>query len=269
MVILNAKIFDICYNSARGEQMKIISFNTNGLRACKLKGFDEFFETQNADIFCVQETKMQEGQADLEKQGYHKFMSSAEKKGYSGTLVYSKQKPINVTFGIDGKYNDEGRVITLEFENFFLVNAYVPNSQEGLKRLVFREEFEDDMKNHLLKLSKEKGVVYTGDLNVAHQEIDIKNPKANEQNAGFSKQEREKMTALLDAGFVDTFRFLHPNEVKYSWWSYRFSSRAKNIGWRLDYFIVSKNLAGKVISSDILTDVEGSDHAPIMLEIDL
>ena len=249
--------------------MKIISWNTNGLRACKEKGFDVFFEEQDADIFCVQETKMQEGQADLDKKGYHLFMSSAEKKGYSGTLVYSKQKPVSVVFGIDEKYNDEGRVITLEYEDFYLVNCYVPNAQEGLKRLDYRLEFEDDMRKYLSKLSKTKNVVYTGDLNVAHEEIDIKNAKTNERNAGFSIEERNKMTELLEAGFVDTFRYLYPSKVEYSWWSYRFNARAKNVGWRLDYFVISESLKDKLKNSSILTQVEGSDHAPICLEIDL
>ena len=248
--------------------MKIISWNTNGLRACKNKGFDEFFERENADIFCVQETKMQEGQTELMKVGYHLYMNSAEKKGYSGTLVYSKKKPLSVTYGIDEKYNDEGRVITLEFEDFYLVNGYVPNSQEGLKRLDYRIIFEDDMRKYLTTLSKNKAVIYTGDLNVSHKEIDIKNPKANERNAGFSIEERNKMTELLDAGFIDTFRYLYPNKVEYSWWSYRFSARSKNIGWRLDYFLISESAKSKLKDSKIFTDVEGSDHAPICLEID-
>lgn len=249
--------------------MKIISWNTNGIRACKEKGFDEFFKSENADIFCVQETKIQEGQCDLSKDGYNLFMSSAEKKGYSGTLVYSKAKPLSVVYGIDGKYCDEGRVITLEFDNFYLVNCYVPNSQEELKRLDFRMEFEDDMRNYLCALTKSKSIIYCGDLNVAHKEIDIKNPKANEKNAGYSIQERTKMTQLLDAGFVDSFRYINPDKVEYSWWSYRFQARVKNIGWRLDYFIVSSNLKEKVIDSQIKTQVLGSDHAPIVLQIDL
>ena len=248
--------------------MKIISWNTNGLRACKEKGFDVFFEEQDADIFCVQETKMQEGQANLNVDGYELFMNSAEKKGYSGTLVYAKQKPISVSYGIDGEYNDEGRIITLEYDRFYLVNAYVPNSQEELKRLDYRMDFEKKMRKYLIKLTKNKSVVYCGDLNVAHQEIDIKNPKANEKNAGFSKEEREKMTELLDAGFVDTFRYLYPTKVEYSWWSYRFQARQKNIGWRLDYFIISDDLKKELKNSTIMTDVLGSDHAPIMLELD-
>ena len=249
--------------------MKFISWNTNGLRACKEKGFDEFFASVDADIFCVQETKMQEGQADLKKKGYHMFMNSAEKKGYSGTLVYSKQEPLNVVFGINEKYNDEGRVITLEFENFYFVNAYVPNSQEELKRLDYRMIFEDDMRKYLTSLSKNKTVVYTGDLNVAHEEIDIKNAKSNERNAGFTIEERNKMTELLEAGFIDSFRYLYPNKVEYSWWSYRFQARAKNVGWRLDYFIVSADAKNKIKDSKIYTSTLGSDHAPIGLEIDL
>ena len=249
--------------------MKFISWNTNGIRACKDKGFDAFFDAENADFFCVQETKMQEGQADLEKKGYHLFMSSAERKGYSGTLIYAKEEPILATYGINGKYNDEGRVITLEYKDFYLVNAYVPNSGEGLKRLDYRLEFEKDMRKYLTSLSKNKIVVYTGDLNVAHNEIDIKNAKSNEKNAGFTKEEREKMTELLGAGFVDTFRYLYPNKVEYSWWSYRFNARANNAGWRLDYFLISENAKNKLRDSRILTTVEGSDHAPVCLEIDL
>ena len=249
--------------------MKFVSWNVNGLRACSEKGFFEFLKTQDADFVCVQETKMQEGQMSLDVEGYNVFMSSAEKKGYSGTLVYSKQKPISVVYGIDGEYNDEGRVITLEFENFYLVNGYVPNSQEGLKRLDYRMAFEKKMRKYLIRLTKNKSVVYCGDLNVAHNEIDIKNPKANEKNAGFSKEEREKMTELLDAGFVDTFRYLYPNKIEYSWWSYRFQARQKNIGWRLDYFIVSSDLKPNLKNSSILTDVLGSDHAPIVLELNI
>lgn len=249
--------------------MKFISWNTNGIRACKNKGFDDFFEREDADIFCVQETKMQEGQADLNKKGYHLFMSSAERKGYSGTLVYAKKEPISVVYGIDDKYNDEGRVITLEYDEFYFVNAYVPNSGDGLKRLDYRMIFEDDMREYLTKLSKNKIVIYTGDLNVAHSEIDIKNAKSNEHNAGFTIEERNKMTELLNAGFVDTFRYLYPNKVEYSWWSYRFNARANNAGWRLDYFLVSENAKGKIHDSKIYTTVEGSDHAPVCLEIDI
>jgi len=196
-------------------------------------------------------------------------MSSAEKKGYSGTLIYSKQQPISVVYGINKKYNDEGRIITLEFDEFFIVNAYVPNSQEELKRLDYRMVFEDEMREYLVNLSKRKSVVYCGDLNVAHNEIDIKNPKANERNAGFSIEERTKMTKLLESGFIDSFRFLYPDKVEYSWWSYRFQARAKNIGWRLDYFILSEDLKEKLINSEIKKDVLGSDHAPIILNVNL
>ncbi len=249
--------------------MKIISFNVNGIRACKEKGFDEFLKRENADIVCLQETKIQKGQIDLNFESYELFLSCAEKKGYSGTLIYTKQKPLSARFGIDEKYNDEGRIITLEYEKFYLVNCYVPNSQQELKRLDYRMQFEDDLRNYLLMLSSKKSVIYCGDLNVAHEEIDIKNPKANERNAGYSIEERTKMTQLLDAGFIDTFRAMHKDEQKFSWWSYRFSAREKNIGWRLDYFIVSKDLRERVVDSNIKTEVLGSDHAPIVLEINL
>lgn len=247
--------------------MKIISWNVNGIRACKEKGFDKFFAEENADIFCVQETKVQKGQIELEKEGYHLFINSAEKKGYSGTLIYSKNKPISVSFGIDEKYNDEGRVITLEFEKFYLVNAYVPNSQEELKRLDYRMIFEDDMRNYLNRLVAKKSVVYCGDLNVAHEEIDIKNPKSNEKNAGFSIQERNKMTELLENGFFDSFRYLYPEKIEYSWWSYRFQARQKNIGWRLDYFILSNDFKEKLVDVVIKNEIFGSDHAPVVLEL--
>ena len=249
--------------------MKFISFNVNGLRACKNKGFDEFFEKQNADFVCLQETKMQEGQADVSKQGYYHYMNSAEKKGYSGTLVYAKIKPTRVVFGIDGKYNEEGRVITLEYENFFLVNAYVPNAQEGLKRIDFRMQFENDLRNYLISLDKIKPVIYCGDLNVARCELDIKNAKANEGNAGYSNEERSKIAELLESGFVDTFRYKNPDLIKYSWWSYRFNARANNAGWRIDYFLVSERIKEKVKVADILSDVQGSDHAPVVLEIEI
>ena len=249
--------------------MKFISWNVNGLRACKQKGFDEFFETEKADVFGVQESKMQSGQADIDKDGYFMYMSSAEKKGYSGTVVYAKNEPINVFYGIDEKYNDEGRIITLEYENFYFVNAYVPNAQDGLKRIDYREEFEDDMRNYLTKLDKVKPVIYCGDLNVARCELDLKNPKSNEGNPGYSVQERTKMEMLLDSGFEDSFRYFNGDKVKYSWWSYRFSARQKNIGWRIDYFIVSKRIAEKIMRADILDTVLGSDHAPVVLEIDI
>ncbi len=249
--------------------MKLISWNVNGLRAVMAKGFDEFFKNEDADIFCIQETKMQEGQAEISKDGYYHYMSSAIKKGYSGTLVYSKIKPQSVAFGIDEKYNDEGRIITLEFEDFYFVCCYVPNSGEGLKRLDFRMEFEDDIRQYLCNLSSKKSVIYTGDLNVAHCEIDIKNPKSNEKNAGYTIEERTKMTMLLNSGFVDSFRFLNPQKQEFSWWSYRFNARANNVGWRLDYFLISEDLKEKLLSSEIKTQIFGSDHAPIKLEIDL
>lgn len=249
--------------------MKFISFNVNGIRACKTHGFDEFFKEANADFFCIQETKIQEGQINLDIDGYYRYMSSAIKKGYSGTLVYTKHKPLNVIYGIDGLYNDEGRIITLEYENFYLVNVYVPNSQDELKRLDYRMEFEDNFRNYLIKLKNNKEVILCGDLNCAHEEIDIKNPKTNLRNAGFTIEERTKMNELLESGFIDTFRYLYPDIIKYSWWSYRFHAREKNAGWRIDYFIVSQNLQDKIIDSLILNDIYGSDHCPICLEINV
>lgn len=248
--------------------MKLISWNVNGLRACLGKGFLEFFKKEDADIFCIQETKMQEGQAELLLDGYHQYWHSAQKKGYSGTAVFTKEKPISVTYGLGEKHHDEGRVITLEFSDFYLVNCYTPNAQQELKRLSYRMEFEDDMRAYLLSLPKP--VIFCGDLNVAHQEIDLKNPKTNRQNPGFSDEERGKMTELLDAGFSDTFRTLYPEQTDaYTWWSYRFSARAKNVGWRIDYFIVSSSVMDKVSDSVIYPEVLGSDHCPIGLHINL
>ena len=247
--------------------MKLISWNVNGLRACMQKGFLDFFKEINADFFCIQETKMQEGQLDLNIEGYHYYMSSAIKKGYSGTLIYAKEKPINVIYGINEKYNDEGRVITLEYPTFYLINAYVPNAQDGLKRIDYREQFEDDLREYLLSLNKP--IIYCGDLNVAHNPIDLKNPKANEQNAGYSIQERTKFTTLLNSGFIDTFRYLYPEKVTYSWWSYRFNARANNAGWRIDYFLISDSLKDKLIDSKIHTNVFGSDHCPVELDINI
>lgn len=258
-------VFDIIFLEVH---MKFISWNVNGLRACANKGFFDFLKGESPDFLCIQETKLQDGQMDLFVDGYYTFLNSAEKKGYSGTLVYAKQKPISEVYGIDGKYNDEGRVITLEYEEFYLVCGYVPNSQEGLKRIEYREIFEDDMRAYLVSLDKKKPVLYCGDLNVARTPMDLKNPKANEKNAGYSIQERTKMEELLGAGFVDTFRFLHPDEVKYSWWSYRFDARNKNIGWRIDYFLVSDRLKKSIKKADIYAEVLGSDHAPVMIEID-
>ncbi len=250
--------------------MKFVSWNVNGIRACINKGFNDFFDMVDADIFAVQETKMQEGQADIEKTGYYRYMNSAIKKGYSGTLIYTKKQPLSVWYGlVDGKYNDEGRVITLEYDNFYFVTAYVPNSQEALARLDYRMNFEDDMREYLSGLNKSKPVVYCGDLNVAHNPIDLRNPKSNEQNPGYSIEERTKFGELLNSGFTDTFRYLYPEKILYSWWSYRFFAREKNIGWRIDYFVVSNNIKEKVKEAGINTDIFGSDHAPVFLEIDL
>ena len=248
--------------------MKFISWNVNGFRAVLTKGFAEIFADLDADFFCLQETKMQPGQADFAPEGYHSYWFSAEKKGYSGTAVFAKKEPISVSYGIDGKHSDEGRVITLEYEDFYLVCAYVPNAQDGLKRIDYRMEFEDDMRNYLSMLDKRKGVVYCGDLNVARSEIDLKHPKANIGNAGFSYEERGKIEELLSAGFTDSYRYLYPDTVKYSWWSYRFHARENNAGWRIDYFLVSDRIASKITSADILTDIMGSDHCPVLLEIE-
>ncbi len=249
--------------------MKIISWNVNGLRACEKKGFKDFFQAEDADIFCVQETKMQPDQLSdsLRFDGYEMYMNSAERKGYSGTLVYTRKKPMSVIYEIEGDTTKEGRVITLEYPEFYFVCAYVPNSKEGLVRLPYRMEWEDMLRDHLCKLDAVKPVIYTGDLNVAHEEIDIRNPATNHKNAGFSDEERAKFTELLNAGFKDTFRELYPDTVKYSWWSYRFNSRANNTGWRIDYFVVSERIMDKVGDSLIYDQVTGSDHCPVGLEI--
>ena len=247
--------------------MKLVSWNVNGFRAVLGKGFADIFASLDADFFCLQETKMQPGQADFSPDGYHAYWFSAEKKGYSGTAVFTKAEPISVSYGVDGKHTDEGRVITLEYDSFYLVCAYVPNAQDGLKRIDYRMEFEDDMRAYLSKLDKVKPVIYCGDLNVARSEIDLKNPKTNIGNPGFSYEERGKMEELISAGFTDTFRYLYPDTVRYSWWSYRFNARANNVGWRIDYFLVSDRLADKISSADILNDVMGSDHCPVVLEI--
>ncbi|MBQ9070626.1 MAG: exodeoxyribonuclease III [Clostridia bacterium] len=249
--------------------MKLVSWNVNGFRAVLTKGFEEIFNSLDADIFALQETKMQEGQANFAPDGYNVYMSYAEKKGYSGTAVFAKQKPLSVSYGIDGKHTDEGRVITLEYDNFYFVTAYVPNAQDELRRIAYRMEFEDDMREYLIRLGKTKSVIYTGDLNVAKEEIDIKNPKANAGKAGFSDEERGKMRELLASGFSDTFRTLYPDTVKYSWWSYRFHARENNAGWRLDYFIVSNSLMPRVVDSKIHNDIMGSDHCPVELDIDI
>jgi exodeoxyribonuclease-3 len=249
--------------------MKLISWNVNGFRSVLTKGFENIFNTFDADFFCIQETKMKENQADFNPAGYFSYLFSAEKAGYSGTAIFAKNEPLSVLYGIEGKHTDEGRVITLEYENFYLVCAYVPNAQRELKRLDYRMEFEEDMRSYLTKLDAIKPVIYCGDLNVAHNEIDLKNPKSNIGSAGFSYEERDKMTSLLNAGFTDTFRYLHPEEAKYSWWSYMFHAREKNVGWRIDYFIVSNRLRDKITRAEIHNDIMGSDHCPVELEIEL
>ncbi len=249
--------------------MKFISWNVNGLRACINKGFYDFFQSVQADFFCVQETKMQEGQAAITLEGYLQYWNSADRLGYSGTAIFTKYLPQNVYYGIDDKYNDEGRVITLEYEDYYVVNSYSPNSQEALRRLSYRMIFETDLRNYLSKLKMQKHVIFCGDLNVAHQEIDIKNPRANMQNAGFTLEEREKFTQLLNCGFVDTFRFKYPEVVKYTLWSYRFNARLNNAGWRIDYFVVDDAIKTKIIDSTIYNEVLGSDHCPIGLIVDL
>ena len=251
--------------------MKLISWNVNGLRACVGKGFLDYFKEQQADIFCLQETKLQEGQIELELDGYHQYWNYAEKKGYSGTAIFTKEKPISVHYGIGIEEHDkEGRVITLEFEKFYMITVYTPNSQEKLARLDYRIKWEEDFKNYLLELDKKKPVIVCGDLNVAHKEIDLKNPKTNRKNAGFSDEEREKMTKLLESGFVDSFRYFYPNKTDiYSWWSYRFSARAKNAGWRIDYFLVSDRIKENMKGAEIHTEILGSDHCPVLLNVDL
>lgn len=247
--------------------MKLISWNVNGLRACMKKGFMDFFESVDADFFSIQETKMQENQKTWKMDGYYEYWNDADKKGYSGTLIYTKHEPLNVYYGLeDGKYSDEGRVITLEYNDFYLVNTYVPNSKRELERLDYRQVYEDDVRAYLSGLAKSKSVILCGDLNVAHNEIDLKNPKSNRRNAGFTDEERTKFDELLDAGFIDTFRHQFPTEIKYSWWSYMRNARANNAGWRIDYFVVSDDLEDKIIDTDILTDVFGSDHCPVYLE---
>ena len=250
--------------------MRLITWNVNGLRACLGKGFLDFFHRVDADVFCLQETKLQPHQIELELPGYEIYWNSAEKKGYSGTAVFTRVKPLNVTYGLGiPEHDTEGRVITVEFEDFFLVCCYTPNSQDGLKRLDYRMEWEDAFRAYLLALDAKKPVILCGDLNVAHREIDIKNDKTNHMSAGFTDQERGKMTELLDAGFADSFRVLHPDEVKYSWWSYRFHAREKNAGWRIDYFIVSRRIADKIRAAEIHNEIFGSDHCPVELDIDL
>ena len=249
--------------------MKLISWNVNGLRACVGKGFADIFEQFDADFFCLQETKMQAGQLDLQFLGYQSYWNYADKKGYSGTAIYTRHTPISVAYGIGiDEHDHEGRVITLEMADFYLVCCYTPNSQDGLKRLDYRMKWEDDFRAYLMQLDAQKPVILCGDLNVAHEEIDLKNPKTNHQNAGFTDDEREKMTQLLDSGFTDSFRFKYPEEVQYSWWSYRFQARAKNVGWRIDYFIISDRLQDRLQDAKIHTEVMGSDHCPVEITID-
>lgn len=251
--------------------MKLVSWNVNGLRACLKKGFLDFCAFAGADVICLQETKMRPEQAEFDLPGYLRFWNSADKAGYSGTAVFTRREPLKVTcdFGID-EHRHEGRVITAEFAEFYLVCCYTPNSQNGLARLDYRMEWEDELRDYLLSLDKTKPVIYCGDLNVAHQEIDLKNPKTNRNNAGFTDQEREKMTVLLSSGFTDSFRHLHPDaEGAYSWWSYRFHAREKNAGWRIDYFIVSDRLKDKIVRAEILSQIEGSDHCPVLLELEV
>lgn len=249
--------------------MKLVSWNVNGIRACIQKGFLDFFKEADADIFCIQESKMQEGQLELELPGYYQYWNYAKKKGYSGTAIFTKQEPLSVQYGIGMEEHDqEGRVITLEFGDFYVVTVYTPNSQDELKRLSYRMQWETDFLAYLKKLEETKPVIFCGDLNVAHKEIDLKNPKTNRKNAGFTDEERQKFTEVLAAGFIDTFRYFYPDmEGIYSWWSYRFSARAKNAGWRIDYFCVSESLKDRLQDARILTDVMGSDHCPVELII--
>lgn len=249
--------------------MKLISWNVNGIRACIQKGFLDFFKEIDADIFCIQESKCQEGQISLELEGYNQYWNYAEKKGYSGTAIFTKKKPLSVNYGIGIEEHDkEGRVITLEFEDFFMITVYTPNSQNELARLDYRMSWEDDFRKYLKSLEENKAVIVCGDLNVAHKEIDLKNPKSNRGNAGFTDEEREKMTQLLEAGFIDSFRYLYPDkENAYSWWSYMGRAREKNVGWRIDYFIVSKNMKEKIKEATIYPEIMGSDHCPVGLEI--
>lgn len=250
--------------------MKFISWNVNGIRACVQKGFLDFFKEEDADIFCIQETKMQEGQLELDLDGYHQYWNYAEKKGYSGTAIFTKAEPLSVAYGIGIEEHDkEGRVIALEFGDFYFVTVYTPNSQNELARLDYRMRWEDDFRSYLKRLEENKPVVVTGDMNVAHAEIDLKNPKTNRKNAGFTDEERQKFTELMDAGFIDTFRYFYPEqEGIYSWWSYRFRAREKNAGWRIDYFCVSEALKDRLVNAGIRTDIFGSDHCPIVLEME-
>ena len=250
--------------------MKFISRNVNGFRACLDKGFADFFNNADADFFCIQETKMQPGQADFNPEGYHQYWYSADKKGYSGTAIFAKKEPISVQYGIGiDQHDHEGRAITLEYDNFYLLNVYTPNAQRELARLDYRMKWEDALREYIKKLDAEKPVLYCGDLNCAHNEIDLKNPKTNRRSAGFSDEERAKFTQLLDSGFADSYRYLYPDKVEYSWWSYMRQAREKNVGWRIDYFVVSDRIKDKVRDSFILGEIMGSDHCPVGIEIDI
>ena len=250
--------------------MKFISWNVNGFRACLNKGFSDFFATEDADFFSIQESKMQPGQAEFETPNHHQYWYSAEKKGYSGTAIFAKHEPISVRYGIGiDEHDHEGRAITLEYDNFYLLNVYTPNSQRELTRLDYRMTWEDALRNYMMELDKVKPVIYCGDLNVAHEEIDLKNPKTNHFSAGFTDEERGKFTELLNSGFSDTFRSLYPDKVEYSWWSYMFQARQKNVGWRIDYFVVSNRIIDKVKEAKIHTEIMGSDHCPVSIEIDI
>jgi len=251
------------------ELLKLISWNVNGIRACVEKGFLDFFKSVDADIFCLQETKLQQGQIDLDLEGYEQYWNYAEKKGYSGTAVFTKEKPLSASYGLNIEEHDkEGRVITLEYDDFYLVTVYTPNSKEELARLEYRMEWEDAFRAYLKKLEKNKPVIVCGDLNVAHKEIDLKNPKTNRKNPGFSDEERAKFSELLASGFIDTYRYFYPDkEGAYSWWSYRFNARTKNAGWRIDYFVISEELKDKLVSAEIHNEILGSDHCPVELVI--
>lgn len=250
--------------------MKLISWNVNGLRACVGKGFEEIFKKLDADFFCLQETKMQEGQLDISFDGYESYWNYADKKGYSGTAIFTKHHPVSVSYGLGiDEHDHEGRVITLEMEKFYLITVYTPNSQDGLRRLDYRMTWDDDFRKYLNSLDKKKPVIVCGDMNVAHEEIDLKNPKSNRRNAGFTDEEREKFTELLSCGYIDTFRDLHPEDIVYSWWSYRFKAREKNAGWRIDYFLTSERVKTAIKEANIHTEIFGSDHCPVELNIEI
>ncbi|MCI5568846.1 MAG: exodeoxyribonuclease III [Candidatus Alectryocaccobium sp.] len=250
--------------------MKFISWNVNGIRACITKGFKEVFEELDADFFCIQESKLQEGQVELELPGYRQYWNYAEKKGYSGTAIFTKHEPLSVTYGLNIEEHDkEGRVITLEYGKFYMVTVYTPNSKDGLLRLDYRMTWEDAFREYLNRLAEDKPVIVCGDLNVAHEEIDLKNPSSNHKNAGFTDEERGKFTELLNSGFTDSFRYLHPEDVEYSWWSYRFKARERNAGWRIDYFLVSDSIKDKIDSASIHQEIFGSDHCPVELDLNI